>query len=163
MLCFYSFISYPRTETNIFPKDIDLLKLVAEQTNHPLWGGFAQNLLQLPGGPTPRNGRKTDKAHPPIHPTKFTNSLSVRCKLLLEFWFICEIGAFVHNTAVLVAVKLPLSFLSYYRLYRLFFVCQIFAPDLVVATMPAVFLTHLLLPACHNVNRFVAFSLVPLL
>ena len=73
----FSFISYPRTETNIFPKDIDLRKLVEDQCQHPIWGAFAQNLLELDQGPTPRNGRKSDKAHPPIHPTKFTNSLSV--------------------------------------------------------------------------------------
>lgn len=29
-------------------------------------------------GPTPRNGIKSDQAHPPIHPTKYTNSLTVK-------------------------------------------------------------------------------------
>ena len=28
-------------------------------------------------GPSPRNGHKTDNAHPPIHPVKYTNSLTV--------------------------------------------------------------------------------------
>jgi len=37
--------------------------------------GFAANLLN--DGPTPRNGNKSDQAHPPIHPTKYTNSLQV--------------------------------------------------------------------------------------
>jgi len=36
---------------------------------------FAANLLN--DGPTPRNGNKSDEAHPPIHPTKYTNSLQV--------------------------------------------------------------------------------------
>ena len=36
---------------------------------------FAQRVLDQ--GPTPRNGNKTDQAHPPIHPTKYTNSLQV--------------------------------------------------------------------------------------
>ncbi len=35
--------------------------------------GFATRVLQQPNGPTPRNGKKTDQAHPPIHPTKFDN------------------------------------------------------------------------------------------
>lgn len=37
--------------------------------------GFASRLLEQ--GPTPRNGNKSDKAHPPIHPTKYTDSLQV--------------------------------------------------------------------------------------
>ncbi|XP_026987033.1 DNA topoisomerase 3-alpha isoform X3 [Sagmatias obliquidens] len=68
------YISYPRTETNIFPKDLDLTALVEEQTHDPRWGPFAQSILER-GGPTPRNGNKSDQAHPPIHPTKYTDSL----------------------------------------------------------------------------------------
>ena len=33
------FISYPRTETNIFPKDLDLQPLIENQTHDPNWGG----------------------------------------------------------------------------------------------------------------------------
>ena len=36
---------------------------------------FAQRVLSE--GITPRNGSKSDQAHPPIHPTKYTDSLSV--------------------------------------------------------------------------------------
>ena len=82
----FRFISYPRTETNIFPKDIDLRKLVEEQTEHSVWGSFARNLLEIDGGPCPRNGRKTDKAHPPIHPTKFADTLSVS-SLNIASWY----------------------------------------------------------------------------
>lgn len=32
-------ISYPRTETNIFPKEINLVSLVEKQTSDPNWGG----------------------------------------------------------------------------------------------------------------------------
>lgn len=35
--------------------------------------GFAQRVLQ--DGPNPRQGRKSDQAHPPIHPTKFAHDL----------------------------------------------------------------------------------------
>lgn len=38
------FISYPRTETNIFPKEMDLAALVTEQTRDPDWGG---NLINV--------------------------------------------------------------------------------------------------------------------
>nr|KAF6398760.1 DNA topoisomerase III alpha [Molossus molossus] len=70
------YISYPRTETNIFPRDLNLTALVEQQTADPGWGPFAQSILER-GGPTPRNGSKSDQAHPPIHPTKYTSSLQV--------------------------------------------------------------------------------------
>ena len=37
--------------------------------------GFAAGLLEA--GPRPRNGNKSDHAHPPIHPTKYVNTLQV--------------------------------------------------------------------------------------
>uniref|UniRef100_A0A8C8S4J5 DNA topoisomerase n=1 Tax=Pelusios castaneus TaxID=367368 RepID=A0A8C8S4J5_9SAUR len=70
------YISYPRTETNIFPKDLNLSALVQQQIQDPNWGAFAQGILDR-GGPTPRNGTKSDQAHPPIHPTKYTENLQV--------------------------------------------------------------------------------------
>ena len=33
------FISYPRTETNIFPKELDLRPLVQAQSEDNRWGG----------------------------------------------------------------------------------------------------------------------------
>ena len=35
-------ISYPRTETDQFPKDFDFMSLVEKQTADPQWGPFAQ-------------------------------------------------------------------------------------------------------------------------
>uniref|UniRef100_A0A452TII8 DNA topoisomerase n=1 Tax=Ursus maritimus TaxID=29073 RepID=A0A452TII8_URSMA len=78
------YISYPRTETNIFPKDLNLTMLVEQQTQDPRWGAFAQSILER-GGPTPRNGNKSDQAHPPIHPTKYTGSLQGDEQRLYEF------------------------------------------------------------------------------
>jgi len=81
LLSFLRFISYPRTETNIFPKELNLSALVQHQTQDPNWGAFAQRILDQ-GGPTPRNGTKSDQAHPPIHPTKYTANLQVSLVLL---------------------------------------------------------------------------------
>ncbi|XP_059509987.1 DNA topoisomerase 3-alpha isoform X2 [Stegostoma tigrinum] len=78
------YISYPRTETNIFPKDLNLSALVQQQTVDPQWGAFAQGILDR-GGPTPRNGNKSDQAHPPIHPTKYTNNLQGTEQRIYEF------------------------------------------------------------------------------
>ncbi|XP_038618516.1 DNA topoisomerase 3-alpha isoform X2 [Tachyglossus aculeatus] len=80
----HGFISYPRTETNIFPKDLNLAALVQQQTQDQRWGDFAQGILDR-GGPTPRNGNKSDQAHPPIHPTKYTCNLQGDEQRLYEF------------------------------------------------------------------------------
>ncbi|XP_046893588.1 DNA topoisomerase 3-alpha [Hypomesus transpacificus] len=77
-------ISYPRTETNMFPQGLALVPLVEQQTASPAWGPFAQRVLDQ-GGPNPRQGNKTDQAHPPIHPTKFTNTLQGNEGRVYEF------------------------------------------------------------------------------
>uniref|UniRef100_A0A667XA94 DNA topoisomerase n=1 Tax=Myripristis murdjan TaxID=586833 RepID=A0A667XA94_9TELE len=79
------FISYPRTETNMFPRDLALAPLVEQQTQSPAWGTFAQRVMDQPGGPNPRQGKKSDQAHPPIHPTKYTNTLQGNEARLYEF------------------------------------------------------------------------------
>ncbi|TMS15658.1 DNA topoisomerase 3-alpha [Larimichthys crocea] len=79
------YISYPRTETNIFPPNLALGPLVEQQTQSPNWGAFAQRVLEQPGGPNPRQGKKSDQAHPPIHPTKYSNSLQGNEGRLYEF------------------------------------------------------------------------------
>ncbi|KAM3178994.1 hypothetical protein ACTXT7_001501 [Hymenolepis weldensis] len=67
------FISYPRTETNSFPSEMKLQPLVEAQLQDSRWSGFAQRLLN--NGLRPRNGKKSDHAHPPIHPLKVGNNL----------------------------------------------------------------------------------------
>ncbi|KAL1285517.1 DNA topoisomerase 3-alpha [Trichinella pseudospiralis] len=65
------YISYPRTETNFFPKEIDLVSLVKQHVNDSQWGAFANRVLSQ--GVQPRQGNKTDNAHPPIHPIRHVN------------------------------------------------------------------------------------------
>lgn len=79
------YISYPRTETNIFPQNLALGPLVEHQTQSPVWGTFAQRVLEQPGGPNPRQGKKSDQAHPPIHPTKYSSTLQGNEGRLYEF------------------------------------------------------------------------------
>lgn len=45
-----------------------------EQQGHPVWGSYAQRLLDPGAGiwRNPSNGGHDDKAHPPIQPTKFS-------------------------------------------------------------------------------------------
>ncbi|CAM9000781.1 unnamed protein product [Rhodiola kirilowii] len=68
------FISYPRTETDSFSPQTDLHTIVRDQQGHPVWGAYAQRLLDHDSGlwRNPGSGGHDDKAHPPIHPTKFS-------------------------------------------------------------------------------------------
>ncbi|CAL4912722.1 unnamed protein product [Urochloa decumbens] len=68
------FISYPRTETDNFSPNTDLHAIVREQVEHPVWGAYADRLLSPEERlwRNPSNGGHDDKAHPPIHPTKFS-------------------------------------------------------------------------------------------
>ncbi|XP_067928784.1 DNA topoisomerase 3-alpha-like [Watersipora subatra] len=77
------YISYPRTETNQFSKDYNLRELVQNQAANRDWGDFAGRLLET--GITPRNGNKSDQAHPPIHPTKYADNLTGDEKKVYEF------------------------------------------------------------------------------
>lgn len=63
-------ISYPRTETNQFPRGFPFSDTIAVQTGHPEWGSFASALLRDASSlQVPRSGSSNDNAHPPIHPT----------------------------------------------------------------------------------------------
>jgi len=61
-------MTYPRTETNTYPKNFDLRSAVSAQTQHPHWGHYAQELLSS-GLNKGRDG--TDMGdHPPITPVR---------------------------------------------------------------------------------------------
>lgn len=64
------FLSYPRTETNKFAANFDFKKILDQlQQNGKFKNDFQQNLQ--PGSENfsiPRDGKKDDGAHPPIHP-----------------------------------------------------------------------------------------------
>ncbi|KAK5055103.1 hypothetical protein LTR84_012851 [Exophiala bonariae] len=82
------FISYPRTETDQFPREFDFQTLIQRQTQDHSWGQFAQGLLDG-GFQTPRSGPHNDQAHPPIHPVTYAatngNALDEHEKKVYEF------------------------------------------------------------------------------
>lgn len=69
------FLSYPRTETDQYDRDFNFTTLIQKQTQDSQWGSYAQSLVE---GlfERPRDGKKNDKAHPPIHPTAHASNLS---------------------------------------------------------------------------------------
>ncbi|KAF9523469.1 DNA topoisomerase [Crepidotus variabilis] len=78
------FVSYPRTETDIFDPQFDHQSLIAKQTADNTWGQFATS-LQNGGYQNPRRGKNDDKAHPPIHPTAHANNLNGDEKRVYEY------------------------------------------------------------------------------
>ncbi|WVO16515.1 hypothetical protein L204_104193 [Cryptococcus depauperatus] len=78
------FLSYPRTETDQYDFEFDFQSLLRKQTNSSNWGEYSQRLLDG-GFQKPRNGKKNDKAHPPIHPTNFVGNLEGDEKRVYEF------------------------------------------------------------------------------
>ena len=62
-------ISYPRTETTIYPPTLDLIEIARSFSKHSVYGRYVRGLLSR-GDIAPRQGREDDKAHPPIVPLK---------------------------------------------------------------------------------------------
>ena len=81
------FISYPRTETDVFEFSAEQLRtLVQKQTVDGVFGEYAQGLLNSDGLlRMPRKGKNNDKAHPPIHPTSSGEELSGQERAVFEF------------------------------------------------------------------------------
>lgn len=77
-------VSYPRTETDVFPRGMDMAALIQIQTESPTWGAYAQNLLST-GPRPPRAGRHNDEAHPPIHPVGHASDLTGKDAKVYEF------------------------------------------------------------------------------
>lgn len=79
------FLSYPRTETDQYDAQFDFHSLIRKQTSDGEWGAHAQRLLDEDTYERPRNGKKNDKAHPPIHPTAHANNLSADEKRVYDY------------------------------------------------------------------------------
>ncbi|KAI0829835.1 DNA topoisomerase [Trametes gibbosa] len=78
------FLSYPRTETDVYDPQFDFMTLIGKQTVDPAWGGFAAG-LQGGGFNPPRRGKNDDHAHPPIHPTAHAANLAGDEKRVYEY------------------------------------------------------------------------------
>lgn len=72
------YISYPRTETTIYPPTLNLRKALEELTS--IRGELGQYVKQLLGRPSlrPTRGSTDDKAHPPIYPVAVAHIDEIR-------------------------------------------------------------------------------------
>ena len=65
------YLSYPRTDTSIYPSSFDFESIVLNLSTSPSLGQFCRQLLSSPGGVArPLSGGRDDGAHPPIHPLR---------------------------------------------------------------------------------------------
>lgn len=79
-------ISYPRTETTIYPPTIDVNEIARNFSQHPEYGLYVRIHL-LPRMPiSPRQGDEDDKAHPPIHPVRPASRDFVVKKFGVKAW-----------------------------------------------------------------------------
>mmetsp|Transcript_35891 Transcript_35891/g.57265 ORF Transcript_35891/g.57265 Transcript_35891/m.57265 type:complete len:828 (-) Transcript_35891:259-2742(-) len=62
------YLSYPRTESTAYPKSHDISGSLRDQSAHPHWGSFAQQLVR--DGHTKPKGGVDMGDHPPITPCK---------------------------------------------------------------------------------------------
>ncbi|KAJ1568486.1 DNA topoisomerase, partial [Nowakowskiella sp. JEL0078] len=103
------YLSYPRTETDIFDDNFQLRPLIEKQAQDGRWGPFAQNLLNG-GFRKPRKGKHNDKAHPPIHPTRDASGLQGDEQKIYEFvtrrfLACCSENAKGHETTVEIKIS----------------------------------------------------------
>ncbi|KAE8539089.1 hypothetical protein D1P53_005460 [Cryptococcus gattii VGV] len=101
-------VSYPRTETDQYDPKFDFNSLIQKQTLDNQWGAYAQKLLDG-AFQKPRNGRKNDKAHPPIHPTAHAGNLEGDERRVFElitrrFLASCSTNAEGQNTTVEISI-----------------------------------------------------------
>ena len=61
------YVSYPRTETNVYPPSFDLKGALQVQSAHPVWGEFVRELMNHN---LQRRAGKDAGDHPPITPIK---------------------------------------------------------------------------------------------
>ncbi len=85
----YGYISYPRTETTIYPPTLNLSQLASMFTSWEDVGWYVAKILQK--GFTPTRGREDDKAHPPIHPTKAASRASLLKTMGEKAWRVYEL------------------------------------------------------------------------
>ena len=84
--------------------------------------GFASQILA--DGPNPRQGNKTDNAHPPIHPTRYNNNLQVMhnyvCIIKYSYVILFSLLKVVHVHLVFGKI-----FITIFHIIISFFVYQI--------------------------------------
>lgn len=84
-------ISYPRTETTIYPKTLNLYRVAGRFRNWENVGWYVAKMLEK--GLKPTRGTSDDKAHPPIYPTAAASKEEVTRRFGEKAWLLYELVA----------------------------------------------------------------------
>ena len=82
-------ISYPRTETTIYPPTLDLRRIVVEFSRNPVYRDYTRKLIKIKLKPT--SGSSDDRAHPPIYPVRSAKKEYVVRKFGTRGWKIYDL------------------------------------------------------------------------
>lgn len=110
------FISYPRTETESFPKQINTYSLLHKFVENDEYGDYVNRLINTKETEMfspPRKGVKDDESHPPIYPVKllkpdfYSSNLYYKVYLLILKHFLAVVSkdAVGEETYIEVSVK----------------------------------------------------------
>jgi len=78
-------ISYPRTDTNIYPPTINLRQIASQFLDHPEIGVYVRREI-LSRKIKPTRGKEDDGAHPPIYPTRYASRSFVKTHFGEKGW-----------------------------------------------------------------------------
>ena len=83
------YISYPRTETEIYPEKLKLKSRIQAFIKNSIYGEYASKILEKKII-KPTRGRRDDRAHPPIHPTRSAEKDEITRKFGGKAWKIYD-------------------------------------------------------------------------
>lgn len=79
-----SLISYPRTSSQKLPMKLGLKRIIRKLAENPQYKGRAEKLVEKGWDSKPMEGKKSDPAHPAIHPTGLSKPLEGSEKKLYD-------------------------------------------------------------------------------
>jgi DNA topoisomerase-1 len=79
-------ISYPRTDTTIYPPTLNLRAIAAKFTAHEELGEYVRKVILSAPQLRVRQGKESDGAHPPIYPLRYASRDEVVKRFGLEGW-----------------------------------------------------------------------------
>ena len=79
-------ISYPRTDTTIYPPTLNLRAIAAKFAAHEELGEYVRKVILSASQLRVRQGKESDGAHPPIYPLRYASRDEVVKRFGLEGW-----------------------------------------------------------------------------
>jgi len=85
------YISYPRTDTTIYPPTLNLRQIAGMFLEDPRLGRFVDKRILSRPELVPTRGREDDRAHPPIYPLRYAKREEVEKRLGARAWALYDL------------------------------------------------------------------------